>query len=106
MGIKTITCIVQEVCEALWETLSPIYMKLLSEDEWLTIAKNFETMQIFLIAIDGNHIRIIKPEESGSMFFNYKHYFSIVLIALVGTNYNFVFIDVGAYGKRMRFSGI
>lgn len=103
MGIKTISCIVQEVFEALWETLSPIYMKLPSEDEWLTIAKNFETNANFphcLRAIDGKHIRIIKPEESGSMFFNYKHYFSIVLMAVVDTNYNFVFIDVGAYGKE------
>ncbi|RVE43807.1 hypothetical protein evm_011544 [Chilo suppressalis] len=103
MGIKTISCIVQEVFEALWETLSPIYMKLPSEDEWLTIAKNFETNANFphcLGAIDGKHIRIIKPEESGSMFFNYKHYFSIVLMAVVDTNYNFVFIDVGAYGKE------
>ncbi|XP_045457226.1 uncharacterized protein LOC123667320 [Melitaea cinxia] len=103
MGIKTISCIVQEVFEALWETLSPIYMKLPSEDEWLIIAKNFETNANFphcLGAIDGKHIRIIKPEESGSMFFNYKHYLSIVLMAVVDTNYNFVFIDVGAYGKE------
>lgn len=70
MGIKTISCIVQEVFEALWETLSPIYMKLPSEDEWLTIAKNFETNANFphcLGAIDGKHFSVyhglIKPHR-------------------------------------------
>lgn len=92
MDIKTISCIVQEVCEALWETLSPIDM-----------ANNLETNENFrhcLGTIDGKHIRIIKPEESGSMFFNYKPYFSIVLMTVVDTNYNFVFIDVGVYGNE------
>lgn len=103
MGIKTISYIVREVCETLWETLALIYMKIPTEDEWLEIAKNFETNANFplcLGAIDGKHIRIIKPEESGSMFLNYKHYFSIVLMAVVDANYNFIYIDVGAYGKE------
>lgn len=40
------------------------------------------------------------PKRSGSMFLNYKHYFSIVLMAVIDTNYNYIFIDVGAYGKE------
>jgi len=34
------------------------------------------------------------------MFLNYKHYFLIVLMAVVNSNYNYIFIDVGAYGKE------
>lgn len=67
------------------------------------IANNFESAANFplcLRAIDGKHIRVIKPEQSGSMLLKYKHYFSIVLIAVADINYNYIFIDVGAYGKE------
>lgn len=51
-------------------------------------------------AIDGKHIRIKCPAKSGSMFFNYKNYFSIVLQGLVDANYKFMCVEVGSYGKQ------
>ncbi len=34
-------------------------------------------------ALDGKHIRIRKPKNSGKMYFNYTQFYSIVLIAVV-----------------------
>lgn len=103
IGIKTISYIVREVCTTIWSKLRESYMKIPSTEEWIMIANNFESAANFplcLGAIDGKHIRVIKPEKSGSMFLNYKHFFSIVLMAVVDANYNFIYIDVGAYGKE------
>lgn len=69
---------------------------------WLAIAEGFEKNANFphcIGALDGKHIRIIKPAHSGSMYFNYKNYFSIVLLAMCDSNYMLTFVDIGAFGK-------
>nr|CAI5838029.1 unnamed protein product [Callosobruchus analis] len=38
------------------------------------------------------------------MFLNYKHYFSVVLMAVVDSDYNFIFVDIGAHGKECDYS--
>ena len=53
-----------------------------------------------LWCVDGKHIRIKNPAHSGSMFHNYKQYFSIVLQGLADANCKFIAIDVGAYRRQ------
>lgn len=69
---------------------------------WKSIASGFETAANFphcIGAVDGKHIRLICPINSGSMYFNYKEYNSIVLMAVADSRYRFVYVDVGSYSK-------
>jgi hypothetical protein len=50
-------------------------------------------------AIDRKHVKVQAPPNSGSKFFNYKHSFSAVLLALVDVRYKFTVVDIGSYGR-------
>ncbi|CAH1999568.1 unnamed protein product [Acanthoscelides obtectus] len=71
-------------------------------ESWLDVAKQFEKTWNFphcLGALDGKHVVIQAPCNTGSEFFNYKSTFSVVLFALVDANYNFLYVNAGGQGR-------
>lgn len=73
-----------------------------TEKEWRKIASDFWQLWNFpncIGALDGKHVIIRQPACTGSMYFNYKHSFSVILLALVDAHYRFLFIDIGAQGR-------
>lgn len=98
----SISVIIRQVCDAIWKHVKPITFPDFTETFWLKTATEFYERTNFphcLGAIDGKHVRVIKPEASGSLHYNYKNYFSILVMAICDASYKFIFIDVGAYGK-------
>ncbi|XP_040071726.1 uncharacterized protein LOC120844158 [Ixodes scapularis] len=92
-----------ETCDTIYKMLGPKYLvSPRTKDEWLAVMKNFYERWQFpqcIGALDGKHVTIIKPLNSGSVYFNYKKTFSIVLFALVDADSRFLYIDVGAPGS-------
>ncbi|XP_018404196.1 PREDICTED: uncharacterized protein LOC108780842, partial [Cyphomyrmex costatus] len=103
VGESTAHKIIKETCEVLAKVLMPLYMKAPSEDEWKHISKDFLAewnLPNCIGAIDGKHITLQAPRNSGSMYFNYKKTFSIVLMAACDSKYKFTMFDVGAFGSE------
>lgn len=103
MSDVTVGRIVHETCAAVWESFSNVHMAFPSDEQVDEISREFWRKWKFpncVGAIDGKHIRIKCPKHSGTMYYCYKKFFSIVLQGVVGPNYKFICIDVGAYGKQ------
>ncbi|XP_037558376.2 uncharacterized protein LOC119435724 isoform X1 [Dermacentor silvarum] len=75
VGIETARVCIHVACRAIWARLKDHYMKVPSTSEWAQIADGFAAQWQFpncLGAVDGKHVAIIAPRNSGSLYFNYK----------------------------------
>ncbi|XP_043209460.1 putative nuclease HARBI1 [Amphibalanus amphitrite] len=103
LGFATIRTIVSETCAAIWEILGPDVLALPTPEQWRQHALDFEREWQFpncVGALDGKHVQMEKPINSGSMNYNYKGYCSIVLMAVVDAKYRFTYVSVGANGQE------
>ena len=95
---NTISLLVPDTCEAILDAYCDEFLRLPeTPQEWLAVAEGFKrrwNWQNCLGALDGKHIRVRCPPHSGSVYYNYKGFFSIVLFALVDCDYRFLFVDV------------
>nr|CAH7717953.1 unnamed protein product [Callosobruchus chinensis] len=101
---NTISLIIPEVCQAIYDVLKDEFLKMPTiEANWDNIADDFMQKWNFpncVGAIDGKHVNLKAPVNSGSFNFNYKHSHSIVLLGLADANYQFTYINVGSAGRN------
>jgi hypothetical protein len=104
VGSSTISSIVPEVSEAIIkEFAQDIISPPVTPQGWKEVANQFETRWNFphaMGALDGKHVPIRCPANSGSLYYNYKGFYSIVMMALVDADYKFIWLDVGANGSN------
>lgn len=50
-------------------------------------------------SIDGMHVRKEAPPDSGSLFYNYKGFFSAILLAVCDAKCRFTKVDIGECGS-------
>lgn len=103
VGISTAYYIIGETCDALWEVLQPIYLKFPEKEDWIRIEQQFReklNLPNCVGALDGKLIEIFAPNRTGSMYFNYKKFFSENLLAICDALKNFIYVDIGSYGQQ------
>ncbi|KAM0724675.1 Protein ALP1-like [Formica fusca] len=74
----------------------------MNQRQWTKVAEEFYQKWQFpncVGAVDEKHIKIRCPPNSGSEYFNYKQYFSIVLLAACDARFKFTWVDIGQYGS-------
>ena len=90
------------MCEAIYDHYHEIAFKWpTTEEEWKEVVQGFSNKWNFhhcCGCIDDKHVTMQVPPHSGSLFYNYIGFYSIVILALVDVNYKFIYVNVGAYG--------
>lgn len=51
-------------------------------------------------AVDGKHVVMNAPPNSGSIYYNYKHTHSIILMGIADAKYKLYYVDVGCNGRQ------
>ncbi|KAB0790108.1 hypothetical protein PPYR_15575, partial [Photinus pyralis] len=95
--------LIEETCFAIWKCLKPLYLQAPDTNAWKTIAEKFNTVCHFphsIGAIDGKHVIIEAPKQSGSTYYNYKGSHSINLFGVVDADLCFILVDIGSPGRQ------
>ncbi|XP_062621654.1 putative nuclease HARBI1 [Saccostrea cucullata] len=99
---NTISKVVRDVCEAIVDEYLDEQMTCpTTEEEWRQIADDWLQRWNFphtIGAIDGKHVACKAPPNTGSEYYNYKGFFSIILFGMVSSDYKFLWADISGNG--------
>ncbi len=102
VACNTICLLIAEISAAIVEAYhKEVIITPTTPDDWMVIANNNSRRWQYHHcsgAIHGKHVAIRKPMNGGSLYFNYKNFHSIVLMALIDGDYKFPCVEVGANG--------
>ena len=99
VGRSTISKFLPEVCRAIQDGCTREYFGCpTTPDECKELERKFRirwNVPHALGALDGKHVALKKPKNSGALYHNNKGFFSVVILALVDGQYKFRWVDVG-----------
>ncbi|XP_049271307.1 uncharacterized protein LOC119391642 [Rhipicephalus sanguineus] len=81
IGRSTVNTVFREFCKTVVDRL---------EDAWIQMAVG---------ALDGCHFPVSPPKDHAADYYNYKGWYSMILLAVVDHRYCFKYINVGAPGR-------
>ncbi|KAL3194663.1 hypothetical protein MRX96_046009 [Rhipicephalus microplus] len=99
---STVNTLYRQFCEAVVAVLEHKWIKMVIAEEMARHIQKFEAVTGFhqgVGALDGCHFPISPPKEHATDYYNYKGWYSIILLALVDHRYRFRYINVGAPGR-------
>lgn len=102
MHASTVASMLKETLPAIWDCLRPLVLARPSTQRWCDIAREYLDKWDFpnrIGSIDGKHFAIKCPNKSGSDFYNYKGFYSLIMLAIADAKYRFLMVDIGAQGR-------
>jgi len=104
MGKTAVSEIVKDPSNVIWYVLRDEYWPTPTTEMCLNIDENCANRWNFLCCIwctDGKNTEIKFPARSGSKFYDYKHFFSILLHAAIDSKCRLSTVGIGAVGRQM-----
>ena len=101
---NTIGKFVPEVCDTIVEEYAAdVFHTPTTPDGWQKVTRGFQDRWNFphvCRALDSKHVAVQKPQNTGSIYYNYKGFFSIVMLVLCDANYRAIWAHVGSHGSE------
>ncbi|RCN42728.1 hypothetical protein ANCCAN_11276 [Ancylostoma caninum] len=94
--------VVYEVARAIVNSFFGTAFPLPTQATWEATARDFSRKWNYpraVAAIDGKHFKCFSPPNSGSSYFNFKGYYSVVLLAVADARYRILLFDLGGKGR-------
>ncbi|XP_037570302.2 uncharacterized protein LOC119450898 [Dermacentor silvarum] len=102
VGRSTVNLMWRQFCAAVIEQLEGQWLCMVRRDQMDDHVREFFAVTEFpqaVGALDGCHFAISPPKEHAADYYNYKGWYSIILLALVDHRYRFRYIRVGSPGR-------
>ncbi|XP_075731418.1 uncharacterized protein LOC142774668 [Rhipicephalus microplus] len=102
VGRSTVNTLYRQFCEAVVAVLEHECIKMVTAEEMARHIQEFEAVTGFrqgVGALDGCHFPISPPKGHVTDYYNYRGWYSIILLALVDHRYRFRYINIGAPGR-------